>query len=55
MDEGNFPETNLADLFIALTEEGERSVHHQIDAHLLAAFLLSGLFGNLAPSSQTWH
>jgi hypothetical protein len=54
MDE-EFPETNLADLFIALTEEAERSPHHKIDAHLLAAFILSGLFGNFAPASQTWH
>ena len=54
MDE-EFSETNLADLFIALTEEAERSPHHKIDAHLLAAFILSGLFGNFAPASQTWH
>ena len=55
MDDDKFPETNLADLFIALSEEAERSTHHKIDAHLLTAFILSGLFGNFAAASQTWH
>ncbi len=45
----------LKDLMIALTEETDRLVRNKIEAHLLAAYILSDLFGQAAKQPQTWH
>jgi len=45
----------LGELMFALTEETERLVQNKVDAHVLAAYILSDLFGQSAKRSETWH
>lgn len=46
---------SLKDLMVALTEETDRLVQNKIEAHVLAAYILSDLFGQAAKRPETWH
>ncbi len=48
-------ETTLGDLILALTEETVRFVHDEKAANILVAYILSDLFNNSGPNSQSWH
>ena len=53
--EREYSGATLGELMFALTEETERVVQNKIDAHVLAAYILSDLFGQSAKRSETWH
>jgi hypothetical protein len=53
--EREYSGATLGELLFALTEETERVVQNKIDAHVLAAYILSDLFGQSAKRSETWH
>jgi len=55
MERDEYSGTTLGELMFALTEETERVVQNKIDAHVLAAYILSDLFGQSAKRSETWH
>jgi hypothetical protein len=55
MERDEYAGANLRELMFALTEETERVVQNKIDAHVLAAYILSDLFGQSAKRSETWH
>jgi len=47
--------TTLKDLMMALTEETDRLVQNEIEAHVLAAYILSDLFGQASKTPEIWH
>jgi hypothetical protein len=53
--EREYSGATLGELLFALTEETERVVQNKIDAHVLAAYILSDLFGQSVKRSETWH
>jgi len=53
--EREYSGATLGELMFALTEETERVVQNRIDAHVLAAYILSDLFGQSSKRSETWH
>jgi hypothetical protein len=53
--EREYSGATLGELMFALTEETERVVQNKIDAHVLAAYILSDLFGQSSKRSETWH
>jgi hypothetical protein len=55
MERDEYSGATLGELMFALTEETERLVQNKIDAHVLAAYILSDLFGQSAKRSETWH
>jgi hypothetical protein len=55
MQRDEYSGATLGELMFALTEETERVVQNKIDAHVLAAYILSDLFGQSAKRSETWH
>ena len=55
MERDEYSGATLGELLFALTEETERVVQNKIDAHVLAAYILSDLFGQSAKRSETWH
>ena len=56
MERDEYLGATLGELMFALTEETERLVQNRIDAHVLAAYILSDLFGGQsAKRSETWH
>lgn len=55
MERDEYSGTTLGELMFALTEETERVVENKIDAHVLAAYILSDLFGQSARRSEIWH
>ena len=55
MERDEYSGATLRELLFALTEETERVVQNKIDAHVLAAYILSDLFGQSAKRSETWH
>jgi len=55
MQRDDYPGATVGELMFALTEETERVVQNKIDAHVLAAYILSDLFGQSAKRSETWH
>jgi len=55
MERDEYSGATLGELMFALTEETERVVQNKIDAHVLAAYILSDLFGQSAKRSETWH
>jgi hypothetical protein len=55
MEHDEYSGATLGELMFALTEEAERVVQNKIDAHVLAAYILSDLFGQSAKRSETWH
>ncbi len=48
MQRDDYSGATLGELMFALTEETERVVQNRIDAHVLAAYILSDLFGQFA-------
>jgi hypothetical protein len=55
MQRDEYSGATLGELMFALTEKTERVVQNKIDAHVLAAYILSDLFGQSAKRSETWH
>jgi hypothetical protein len=55
MERDEYSGATLGELMFALTEETERLVQNKIDAHVLAAYILSDLFGQSVKRSETWH
>jgi hypothetical protein len=55
MERDEYSGATLGELLFALTEETERVVQNKIDAHVLAAYILSDLFGQSAARPETWH
>jgi len=55
MERDEYSGATLGELLFALTEETERVVQNKIDAHVLAAYILSDLFGQSGKRSETWH
>jgi hypothetical protein len=55
MQRDEYSGATLGELMFALTEETERVVQNKIDAHVLAAYILSDLFGQSSKRSETWH
>jgi hypothetical protein len=55
MQRDEYSGATLGELMFALTEETERVVQNKIDAHVLAAYILSDLFGQSTKRSETWH
>jgi len=48
-------ELTLGDLIVALTEKTLQSLPEEQQASILVANILSGLFHNSQPLSQSWH
>ena len=48
-------ETTLGELIEALTEEAGQVVGDETEAHMLVAYILSGLFRKSEPISKSWH
>jgi hypothetical protein len=55
MESDECSRTSLKDLMTALTEETDRLVQNKIDAHVLAAYILSDLFGQASKQPEIWH
>ena len=53
MERDAYSGATLGELMFALTEETERVVQNKIDAHVLAAYILSDLFGQSVKRSET--
>jgi hypothetical protein len=48
-------ETTLGDLIVALTEETNRLVRNEKDAHVLVAYMLLDLLNHSAPTVRRWQ
>jgi len=48
-------ETTLGDLIVALTEETNRLVRNEKDAHVLVAYMLLDLLNHSAPAVRRWQ
>ena len=55
MERDEYSGATMGELMFALTEETEKLVQNKIDAHVLAAYILSDLFGQSTKRSETWH
>ena len=55
MDRGDFVETTLGDLIVALSEETARHVTDEREACIVVAYILSDLFRNTATYPKYWQ